>query len=258
VIAVTCFSEKGYEETGKKMLETFVENWPCKIIAYYEGKLPDFRHEKIIYRPFFSIPGVLGFLDFLVNCGDPRINGVVIQNGKEVYNYNYDIWKFCKKMFAQFDAFEEGGVVFWVDADVVTKKKIPEEFLENLFDDEALVFLGRQGFHTETGFVGFDTEHEDFDEFFERYKDSLRRGIIFTLPRWHDCEAFDWAREGKGKDLSPFWRDGDPLGVWEKTILYDYMVHFKGQRKYIVNDDEKLAQAVKKKRVPVGKFRSSK
>jgi len=258
MIAVTCFSEKGYEETGRKMLETFVEYWPIEIIAYYESeKVPDFRHPKITYRPFFAIPGVTGFLDFLANGGDSRINGVVMEDGKEKYSYNYDVWKFCRKMFAQFDAFNSGGKVFWVDADVITKNRIPEEFLEDLFDGEHLVFLGREGFHTETGFVGFDTNHPDFLEFFNRYLNTLRKGIIFTLERWHDCAAFDWARDGKGKDLSSFWKQGDALGVWEKTILYDYMTHFKGQRKYIVSDEAKLEQALKKKRIDHTKrFRS--
>lgn len=236
MIAVTCFSEKGYEETGRKMLETFVENWPIKIIAYYESKkVPDLRHPNIIYRPFFAIPGVIGFLDYLAADNDHPINGVVIQDGKERYNYNYDIWKFCRKMFAQFDAFKERGKVFWVDSDVVTRKPIEREFLENLFDGEHLVFLGREGFHSETGFVGFDVEHPEFPKFEERYVDTLRRGIIFTLERWHDCAAFDWAREGKGKDLSPFWKQGDSLSVWKRTILADYMIHYKGQRKYLVN-----------------------
>jgi len=234
MVVVTCFSQEGYEETGRKSLETFVKYWPCKIIAYHEGPEPDFRHEKIEYRPFYQIPGVIGFLDYLLTI--PQANGVVIQNGQERYNYNYDIWKFCRKMFAQYDVLENyHGKVFWLDNDVITKKEVPEEFLNGLFKKKHLVFLGRKGFHTETGFVGFDTEHEDFPEFFKRYIACLKQGIVFSLPRWHDCEVFDWAREGKGRDLSLFWKEGDPLGVWNKTILKRYMDHFKGQRKYLVN-----------------------
>ena len=241
MIAVTCFSQKGYEETGRRSLQSFVENWPIKIIAYYEELEPDFKHPNIEYRPFYLIPGVVGFLDYLMSV--PQSNGVVIQNGKERYNYNYDIWKFCRKMFAQYDVLEkEKGKVFWVDNDVITKKPVPKEFLENLFENEALVFLGRDGFHTETGFVGFDTKHEDFPKFFERYVKVLKQGIIFSLKRWHDCEAFDWAREGKGKDLSPFWKKKDPLSVWNKTVLKEYMDHFKGNRKYIVNDDYSMTE----------------
>jgi len=251
MVVVTCFSQKGYEETGRKSLQTFVENWPCKIIAYYEEKEPDFKHPNIEYRPFFLIPGVVGFLEYLMSI--PQANGVVTQNGKERYNYNYDIWKFCRKMFAQYDVLgSEKGKVFWLDNDVITKKPVPEEFLEELFYDyseddrreysEALVYLGRKGFHSETGFVGFDTEHKDFPKFLDRYIKVLKQGIIFSLPRWHDCEAFDWAREGKGKDLSPFWKQGDPLGVWNKTVLNEYMDHFKGQRKYLVNETVETIQ----------------
>lgn len=235
MVVVTSFSKKVYDQTGKKMLETFVEHWPCNIIAYYDEEEPDFKHEKIEYRPFYEIPGVVPFLQHLTTI--PQANGVVLQNGKERYNYNYDIWKFCRKMFAQFDVLQkEKDKVFWLDADVVTKKDIPAKFLEDIFEGSHLVLLDRKGFHSETGFVGFDTTHPKFPTFLSMYIDTLRKGLIFQMKRWHDCEAFDFARMGEGRDLSPFWKKDDPLGVWDKTILKEYMDHFKGQRKYLVNE----------------------
>lgn len=235
MIVVTCFSEKGFEETGRESLKSFVKYWPCRIIAYHEGPEPDLVHPNIEYRPFFDIDGVRAFLGHLLDI--PRSNGVVDKDGKAMYNYNYDIWKFCRKLFAQYDVLQEHhGKVFWLDNDVITKKKIPEKFLSDLFEDKHLVFLGRKKFHSETGFVGFDTNHDAFPAFLVRYIDCIRRGIVFSLPRWHDCAVFDWARNEEGKDLSEFWRKNDCLDVWPKTVLGEYMVHFKGSRKGMVND----------------------
>lgn len=241
--AVTCFSDAVYEKTGKKMLQSFVKNWPCKIVAYYEDTKPDFEHEKIEYKPLYDIFGMRNFLNHLVRI--PRANGVVLQDGKERYNYNYDIWKFCRKLFAQYDVLEkEKGKVFWLDADVITKKPIPEQFLNDLFFDPSrnkeshLVFLGREGFHSETGFVGFDTLHPAFPTFFFHYVKCIQQGIVFQLERWHDCAVFDWARMDEGANLSPFWKEGDELSVWEKTVLSDYMDHYKGNTKNLVENIE--------------------
>lgn len=223
MIAVTTFSKTGYEVYGKKFLETFVKHWPCKIVVYYEEK-PDFEHEKIEYRSFFEIPNVQTFYEYLKNV--PMAHGIV--NGK--YDYNKDAWKFTRKVFAQLDAFNEGGKVFWLDADIETQKDVPEDFLMGLFDGKSLCYLGRPNFYTETGFIGFDTEHEDFPLFKSEYTRCLQKGIFLTLPRWHDCEIFDWARkETPGNDLSPF-KGG--INVFPKSVLGEYMIHNKGDRKF--------------------------
>lgn len=229
MICLTSFSKSGYDLYGKKFLETFVENWPCRLIVYYED-LPDFKHEKIEYRNLFDIQPLKSFLSLLQ--GKPMCMG----NLQEGYNYNFDIWKFCRKSFAQFDALQNyDGRVIWLDADIETLRPVPEEWVNLLFEDAGLVFLGRKGFHTETGFVGFDTQAEGFKDFLRKYIDCYRRGIIFSLARWHDCEAFDWAREFnfvKANNLSPHWKKNvDSLDVFGSSVLSEYMIHFKGNRK---------------------------
>ncbi len=228
MIAVTSFSEKGYDQYGRECLKSFVKHWPCDIVVYYESDLPpDFEHEKIIYRRFWDIPNTSVFYHTIGSV--PQARGMI---GGE-YNYNFDLWKFSRKMFAQFETLaNHEGKVFWLDADSITKEAIPESFLENLFEDKCLVYLGREGFYTETGFVGFDTTHRDFTSFFDRYVQVLQKGIILTLERWHDCEAFDWARhETSGNNLSSDWKKGLSLHVLPKSVLGKYLTHNKGNRK---------------------------
>jgi hypothetical protein len=152
------------------------------------------------------------------------------------YDYNFDIWKFCRKSFCQFDALKNyKGKVLWLDADTVTTKRVSEKFIDEIFDGAGLAFLGRDGFYTETGFIGFDTQSDGFSDFLQKYEDCYRKGKIFTLKRWHDCEAFDWARSFKHvseNNLSKDWKLGSRLDVFERSILGKAMVHNKGQRKF--------------------------
>jgi hypothetical protein len=216
MIAVTTFSKTGY-------------------IVYTECPI-DIEHEKIEVRDFFQIPNVQNFLQYLKNV--PLAQGHVPGG----YNYNYDLWRFSRKVFAQYDVLKDyKGKVFWLDADLYFRKPVPEKYLNDLFEDKPLVFLGREGFYTETGFVGFDTEYDGFKNFLDCYIGCLQKGTVFTLKRWHDCEIFDWARKQVGyneKNLSPFFKIPDDkkmsleeLDVIHRSGLGEYIIHFKGKRK---------------------------
>jgi len=234
MICLTSFSPKGYEIYGKRFLESFVENWPCKVVVYYE-ELPDFKHEKVIYKPLMEVEGIEAFLKY---CSLKPIFSGQLPGG---YNYNYDAEKFCKKVFAQFDALKEhSGKVIWLDADTKTLKPVTQEFIDGLFAGAGLVYLGREGLHCESGFVGFDNEYPGFDEFFNKYIECYRSGKIFNLNGWHDCYALDWAiKESniKTNNLSSWWKTGDSYDVFSKSVLSPFMTHYKGNRKYVNTPD---------------------
>ena len=235
MIAVTTFSKSGYEEYAKKMMESVAKNWPTKLIVYSEFPLES-PSNNIEIRDFFQIPNATTFLTYIQNT--PMAFGKV-QGG---YDYNFDLWRFSRKLFAQYDVLQEHkGKVFWLDADLYINKPITEGYLDSLFSGHPLVYLGREGLYTETGFIGFDTEHEKFHHFLEAYIGCLRQGIVFNLPRWQDCEVFDWARKESGikdRNLSPFFKipkdrkmRRSDLDVIHRSILGEYILHYKGNRK---------------------------
>jgi len=237
MIAVTTFSKTGYDNYASQMIDSVKEFWPTKLIVYTEFPL---EIEGVEVRDFFSIPGTQAFYQYLREV--PMAHGKV-NNG---YNYNYDAWKFTRKVFAQYDVLKEASEkVFWLDADTVVRKPVPESFLESLFDGKALSYLGRTGFYTETGYIGFDPNAEGFKAFLEAYIGCLQKGILFTLKRWHDCEAFDWAREQtgvSGHDLSPWFKIPEnkkmslnALDVFSRSVLGEYLLHHKGPRKLIAH-----------------------
>lgn len=223
MIGITSFSREGYAKYGHNFLKS-IDHWPGKIIVYLESPI-DFEHPKLEKRDFFSIPNASIFLENIES--EPKLRGMV--DGK--YNYNFDVWKFCRKMFCQFDAFKEGGKMFWLDGDVELLKPISEEYLSDMFHGEHLIVYGREGFYTETGVVGFDTDHPKFPEFQSRYVATLQKGIFYTLKGWHDCYCLDWARQGEGFDLTKGWTKHDSLDVVPKSDLGKYLIHRKGKRK---------------------------
>ena len=242
MIAITSFSQKGYETYGKKFLDSAVKHFPGQIIVYYEEK-PDFEHEKVIYKPLYDIFGLNAFLQY---CdANPIFHG---QTGSG-YSYNYNAYTFAKKAFSQFDALQHyNGKIFWIDADCVIQKDIPKDFLEGLFnftvfDDQyssSIVAMQRDGLYTETGFVGFDNDKPVMQEFLKIYMNVYRKGILFTLRGWHDCYALDKAIEQSGvsvKNLSPDFPEHG-INVMPHTVLGPYIVHNKGNRKHAVQRKE--------------------
>lgn len=229
MIALTSFSGTGYRQYGEQFLEKAVKFWPTPLVVYYEVR-PDFIHDKVTYKNLFEIKELVTFLGYMQD--KPVCRGQL----EEGYNYNFDAWKFCRKSFAQFDALRNyKGKVFWLDADIEFKEPITEKFLEGLFDGKTLACLWREGFYTETGFIGFDTEGEKFQEFLTDYENVYRKGKLFTLERWHDCMAFDYAVKSSGvpfKNLSKFYKKNETtLDVLSQSVLRKYMKHHKGPNK---------------------------
>lgn len=147
----------------------------------------------------------------------------------ESLSYLYDAGRFAHKVYAQLDAFEsDERYVVWLDADTVIKKPFDSSFLENLLNDKMCAYLGRKGTYTETGFLIFDTEHEDFPAFEKRYREMYDDRILFMLMYWIDCCAFDTSIQGlEVENLTP-----DAAGmvdVFSLSPLADYIEHNKGQ-----------------------------
>jgi len=120
----------------------------------------------------------------------------------------------------------------------VFKKPFGKIFLKKLLKDHFCAYLGRELCYTETGFLIFDTEHDDFPKFKQRYRDIYDKRTLFQLPYWTDCHAFDTARQGlQARNLTP--EAAGMVDVFCQSPLKDYMEHDKGNRKFR-RDDESL------------------
>lgn len=222
MLAVTTFHPASYNLYARRCLEGLKEYFPGRVIAYHEEPV---ELEGIEFRDFNKIKGWEEWLDRTKR--HPGSEG----QGSEGYDFRYDAQRFCRKVFVQDAVFDEDEYVFWIDADSIVKKPIPEEFLKDLFSGRPLAYLGRINSYTETGFVGFHTKHPEFAKFRAAYLPYITSGRLFSqLKGWHDCIAFDVAKNGLGKNLTPKGRNYD--AVMEQSPLTDYLTHLKGQRKF--------------------------
>lgn len=220
--AITTFSDKGYVEYGRECLETFVDTWPCDIVVFYEKKQPDFKHKKIIYLPIKVVPKLRAFIDGV--RGLEGVNGYIGKN----YSYQWDAIKFSNKVFCQLAVKDD--ITFWLDADCITHTPIPEDYLRDLVKDVAVSCFNREGAYPETGFIGFNQGHPDWDKFRMQYEDVYMSGHLFRLPEWHDCYALQYALRGIAhRNLYPEGKGTEH--VIAKSDLARFIDHKKGPRK---------------------------
>ena len=199
------------------------------MVVYYEETPPEFiENPACEFRDLFHDEQLLSVLRW---C---KANPVLQGRMPSGYSYNFDIFKFCRKVFALADAaLREKDLVFWLDADSRLLKPITTEFLEGLLADVYCGFMGRKGYHIESSIVGVDTRHEINERFMQRYRQLYETGEILWVKGWHDCWAFmsvcaqlnvqtrNWTPDAEGTC------DPIKLGPWAGMVT-----HLKGPRKH--------------------------
>ena len=148
-------------------------------------------------------------------------------------DWRFDVVRFAHKVFAIHDAlYEHKGIGVWLDADVVTHRKIPKGLIEKQVEGVYVAHYGRTGLYTETGLVVFDCAHEQHKQFLNAWREWYLSGRFRKAPQWHDCIGFDLAL--KQTKVPAFNLSGEhakamhPMAV---TALGKYLDHCKGERK---------------------------
>lgn len=230
---ITSFDKDGYEKYGKGFLEG-LKHWPedIRVVVYYEGgaDIDGAFSTRVEVKNFWEVEHMREWFD--------KISNFALMSGKTddvEYNINFDARQ-VRKVFMEAHALKTyGGKVFWIDADIVTHSPVPKPFLNYLLPhDKFCCYLGRDWFYTESGFIGFNADHQMYKDFINAYTKIFLDGVIFTRPGWHDCWGFDVVREwssdphvfvdlvrGLPHTLHPF----------VNSVLGKYMDHLKGGRK---------------------------
>lgn len=234
---ITSFNWAGWERYGKRFVETWKEYWPStvRLVVYYEGdEFESFDFPSgISWHPIEEVEFLKDYMDSL---RFPIMHGIV----GDKYDINFDA-RMGRKTFMQVHAARTyGGKVFWMDADSVTTKYVPERFLDDcLPDDKFNCYLGRDGWYfTESGFIGFNAEHPIAKKFFKNYAHVFIVGTIFSQQWWHDCIAFDTIRflatqDGYGEEFVNL-AAHVPHGTMHphaNSVIGKYVTHLKGDRK---------------------------
>ena len=207
ISVVTTFHREGYELYGRKMIQTFIQNWPktVNLFVYAEDCQVEESAPNIIVRDLHqSSQELVTFKEKWKNV--PKANGDVSNDpvrskrkdaGK---GFKWHAIRFAHKVYSIFHCAKtcESDFLIWMDADTICHSPISLNDLERMIPvDKDLCYLGRKGKYSECGLYSLNLQTEQTRMFlleFQRMYDKAESGI-FQLEEWHDSFIFDAVRK---------------------------------------------------------------
>lgn len=197
---VTTTSKAGFNEYGKKMLDTFERYWPPEIkLLFYNEDLPDetfHRYKKNVSMQHF--PGwFYRWKSSWANVADA--NGRDPKKNREgrPYDFRRDCIKFSHKVAALTDAAldMDDGLLIWMDGDTLSHQPISEDWIYSLFpaldkEDRYMAWLARRRGHPECGFLMFRCWHPAHHRYMTEMQRIYETGDIFKVSETHDSFIF--------------------------------------------------------------------
>lgn len=234
---VTSFSQKGYLQYGRRFVETFNQYWPKEVdlYVYHEGSIVNnsIKNMNLFVASKDCKEFITRHQDSILVKGR-MVNQPYKWKSNAVpvgYNFRYDAWKFCRKIFALAHAAEnlKEGKLFWVDADVVTFSNVPLNLLDEVLPEKYhTCYLGRKRSHSECGFVGYNLDTLQGRRLIKDFAELYATDKFLVLEEWHDSYVYDYIRKVvgvTGNDISAGLYSGH---VFINSILGKYMDHIKG------------------------------
>ena len=240
---VTTFNADGYETYGRRMIQTFLSNWPkeVELLVYAEGctvveSAPNLK----VYDLNTTSPALVAFKTRWHSV--PKANGDVSDDpvrsrrkdsGK---GFKWNAVRFSHKVYAIFAAASvtDADWLIWMDADMVCHSAMPIQFLNSMFIGE-LCFLGRRGKYTECGLYGINLKTVSGQQFLKRFQEVYDKDHIFDYAEWHDSFVFDEVRKDV-KCIEKDWSSHLITGEGHPLINSEwgaYLDHLKGDRKQL-------------------------
>lgn len=231
---VTTFPNAAWDVYAKQMLASFRQNWdlPILVVLDDETLIPELK--TVLGHPE-DVAAVIGNPDYKAfferNAGkdDPK-------------DYRKQYTRFAHKVFAMEYAAgfygEKIDYLVWIDADVITKAHVKEEYFKKWVPKKSQIasYLGRKDWSaSETGVLIFKAG-DATNEFLRNWKKMYVTDQVLFFPEWTDAYAFDVLRkefnDANKKELFRNLTDGVPgRDVFEHSPLATHMEHFKGNRK---------------------------
>jgi len=241
----TTFNASGYEKYGRRMIQTFLQNWPreVQLVVYAEKcAVSELAPNLIVHDLATASPELVTFKNTW--HGIPKANGDVSQDpvrskrkdaGK---GFKWDAVRFAHKVYAIFHCARTATSTWllWMDADTICHSPITTEDIIKLCpENKDLCFLGRRGKFSECGLYAMNLTSPATKLFLNKFQQAYNdaENGIFKLDEWHDSFVFDAVR--RSSSLTELdWSshlitgEGHPLinsawGAW--------LDHLKGARK---------------------------
>ena len=157
---VTTFHKAGYDLYGKRMIQTFLLNWPKEVdlYVYYQDVTCDEFAPNLIYRDLNSVKELTEFKNKWRN--DPKATGWTDDSTrrhddkKKKVGFKWDAIRFAHKVYSIFDCVRncDADILFWMDADMVCHSPISINFISRMAPSSIDIgYLGRRGKYSECG-----------------------------------------------------------------------------------------------------------
>ena len=247
IAIVTSLNKQLYEYYAFRFLQTY--NWPFDCYIYHEGWIPEIdpMRDNIIYRDIHETnPSLKQFIER--NSKRNQFSTVKGDTSKIIYGMDFikDAIRFSYKIYAKTHLMLENkyDYVFWIDADVVFKKRITEQEIVNkiLPIDYTICYLDRPEppRYPECGFVGYNLTNKHTQNFVEKLREYYESDLLFNEEQWHDSYVWNKVREkylsGQPQyNLTGTRKDGH---VWSVSKLAEYTTHLKGKIKKDAGKDD--------------------
>jgi hypothetical protein len=262
VAAVTTFNRDGYEQYGRRMIESFERYWPRDLIlyCYAEGFKPDVASRRIVVVDLLSAcPELVAFKQR--HRDNERAHGTGVHGSRvHIYvkarkatrwpipklkvsrmergiGYRWNAVRFSHKSFAVFDASVKckADILCWLDADILVFDEIPRAFLEELVPPDHLLGYLKRPKYSECGFIAYNLRHPSSRDFFSEFKALYTTDRLFREQEYHDSWLFDVVRKRferrNCKTFDIAGGQGAYAGhVFINSPLGRYMDHMKGGR----------------------------
>lgn len=244
-LAVTSFSQDGYEAYGRSMIESYLANpIPDSELWVFTDTvlLHDTEDTKLV--KFFALDEEMPSLtEFKARHRSPVVQG----HFGRMYDYRFDAVKFSHKpaaisaannIVSQIYQADPPEVMIWFDGDTVFKKPLTDTFLVDKFPIWAHIgHFPRNGNHTEAGILMFRISNANVNAMLRIFWQVYVEDQVFRLPAWTDCHVFDTLVAGGVKDgLVRSVNLGDDLSFNTSHPIINsdwrgYVDHLKGARK---------------------------
>jgi hypothetical protein len=176
---VTTCHREGWEQYGQQCLDG-LKLWPkeAEIVWYTEGfDLPATRYVREVKGE--DLAPLQAFKQQYRHYRPP--------------DWRYDVVRFANKAFALYDGLRDyDGFGVWMDADIVTSKRMPKDYLRSLLPEGCYIALfQRDGVHSEVGLVLFDCAHPQHKPFMDYYRALYESARFKEAHEWHDAVMMD-------------------------------------------------------------------
>ena len=238
IMCVTTFSDKGYEEYGKKMIKTFDKYWDkdIELMVFSDSPIEDIFSSRILNHLLGDYPYIQIFTGRHKN--NPIAHGKQPtrfwqeKENKTGYSFRFDAVRFHYSAMVPLYAAQylKKGILIFLDGDVITTAPITVDWINDIIlpKKRNLAYLGRVGNKsTETGFVAYRLP--EAMEFLQIYHDVYVTDEIFSMGETANAYIFDKILNlglvQKPNNMTPH---KGRSHVWLSSPLAKKMIHLKG------------------------------